>query len=286
MRLLDIVDRTPVPEPWAEGDNIPWDDPSFSARMLREHLSQEHDAASRRFAKIDQHVAWIHNHLLGGRPARILDLTCGPGLYASRLARLGHECVGIDYSPASIAYARREAQAAGLPCTFVQDDIRAAEYGVEWGLVMLLYGEFNVFSRLDARAIVRKASQALASDGILLLEPHTFSAVQQLGQRGRTWYSASSGLFADKPHICLTENLWDDASHTATIRYYIVDATARQATAHAQSFQAYSSEEYVEMLAQRGLEDVAFYPSLTGERDPSQPGLLAITARERDGGSA
>jgi len=32
------------------------------------------------------------------RGPEVLDLGCGPGLYASRLARLGHECTGIDYT--------------------------------------------------------------------------------------------------------------------------------------------------------------------------------------------
>ena len=29
--LVDIVNRTPKPAPWSEGDNIPWNDPEFSA---------------------------------------------------------------------------------------------------------------------------------------------------------------------------------------------------------------------------------------------------------------
>ena len=48
MKLSDITSRTSAPVPWSEGDNIPWDDPDFSERMLKEHLSQEHDLASRR----------------------------------------------------------------------------------------------------------------------------------------------------------------------------------------------------------------------------------------------
>ena len=96
--LLEIAGRQPVGEPWVEGEKIPWHDPDFSERMLAEHLSQSHDAASRRFARIDRQVAWIHRELLEGTPTRVLDLGCGPGLYTSRLARLGHECVGIDFS--------------------------------------------------------------------------------------------------------------------------------------------------------------------------------------------
>jgi SAM-dependent methyltransferase len=129
MNLLDLIGRTPVPAPWAEGEKIPWNDPDFSARMLKEHLSQEQNAASRRSERIDAHVAWIHHELLDGNPTQVLDLGCGPGLYSNRLARLGHNCVGIDYSPASIAYAVRTAQKEGLPCTFLQEYIRTATYG-------------------------------------------------------------------------------------------------------------------------------------------------------------
>ena len=56
MTLLNLIHRTPVPEPWDEGEKIPWNEPGFSARMLKEHLSQDHDWASRRFVKIDAHV--------------------------------------------------------------------------------------------------------------------------------------------------------------------------------------------------------------------------------------
>ena len=97
MNLLDVVSRNLNPEPWVEGEKIPWHDPAFSSRMLQEHLTQAHDLASRKSDAIEAHVGWIHQTLLGGKPTNILDLGCGPGLYTSRLARLGHTCRGIDY---------------------------------------------------------------------------------------------------------------------------------------------------------------------------------------------
>lgn len=68
MKLTDIPARKSPPEPWSEGDNIPWNEPGFSRRMLREHLSQSHDLASRRSDKIDAHVGWIHREALCGSP--------------------------------------------------------------------------------------------------------------------------------------------------------------------------------------------------------------------------
>ncbi|EBS6152052.1 class I SAM-dependent methyltransferase, partial [Salmonella enterica subsp. enterica serovar Inganda] len=59
----------------ADESKIPWDEPAFSQRMLENHLSQDHDWASRRQIVIEQQVGWIARQLPAG--ARILDLGCG-----------------------------------------------------------------------------------------------------------------------------------------------------------------------------------------------------------------
>ena len=40
MNLIDIIRRPANPVPYSEGEKIPWNDPAFSARMLREHLDE------------------------------------------------------------------------------------------------------------------------------------------------------------------------------------------------------------------------------------------------------
>jgi SAM-dependent methyltransferase len=281
LKLTDIIRRQSVPKPWAEGEKIPWDDPGFSQRMLKEHLSQAHDAASRRFEIIDKHVSWIHHQVLKGKPARILDLGCGPGLYTCRLARLGHSCVGIDFSPASIAYAREQAQEAGLKCTYFQQDIRTADYGGEYGLVILIFGEFNVFRPQEARAILTKANRALAPNGFLLLEPHTFEAVVEIGKQPSSWYSTEKGLFSDAPHLCLQENFWDADDHVAIERYDIIDAATGEAAFSSSSMQAYTDEEYRSLLAECGFGEVVFYPFLGEEAGSPQGDLIGILARRQ-----
>jgi SAM-dependent methyltransferase len=280
MNLSDLVNRTAIPKPWAEGEKIPWDDPAFSERMLREHLSQAHDAASRRFEKIDAHVAWIHRDLLEERPTRILDLGCGPGLYTSRLAQLGHECIGIDFSPASIAYARDVAAEEGLRCTYLQQDVRSADYGAGFDLVMFIYGELNTFRPADVQRILRKARAALTGDGLLLLEVSTFDSLKRAGEQGPSWYTAASGLFSAQPHLCLEEHFWDAEHGVAITRWFIVDAATGGVTRHAESLQSYSDDEYHALLVECGFAGVTFYPSLMGVPDEAQRGFLAIIARK------
>ncbi|MBN1582963.1 MAG: class I SAM-dependent methyltransferase [Anaerolineae bacterium] len=280
MNLSDIVKRTPIPEPWAGASKIPWNDPAFSERMLQEHLTQDHDMASRRFITIDAHVDWIHRHLLAEKPGRILDLGCGPGLYASRLAKLGHHCTGLDFSPASIRYAKEMAHTEGLDGTFRLADIREAEYGSDMNLVMFVFGEINTFRPQEAKQIIRKAHDALASGGTLLLEPHTFKAVQEMGQGEPSWYAVESGLFSDRPHLCLMENIWDGINSVATTRFFVIDTESGDVTQHASTTQAYTDDQYRALLTDCGFTDITFYPTLTGQVDPSQQHLFALVAHK------
>lgn len=281
MRLGDIITRS-QPLPWSEGDNIPWNDPDFSSRMLIEHLTQEHDAASRRFERIDRHVAWIHTALLRQRPARVLDLGCGPGLYAARLAALGHSCTGIDYSPASIAYAREHARIEQRDCTYRREDIRSAAFGAGYDLAMLIYGEVNVFPPAVLGDILARACAALKPGGILLLEPSTAEAIRRLGAEAPSWSAVASGLFAATPHIVLEEHLWHAEQRAATARYYIVDAASAAVTRYAASYQAYESDELRALLEAVGFDQVRVYPSLTGEPDGTERDFCAFTAARQE----
>ena len=278
-KLLEAVARASAPVPWEEGDNIPWHDPEFSRRMLREHLSQEHDAASRRSPTIDRHVAWVHGELLGEAPTRILDLGCGPGLYASRLAALGHECVGVDYSPASIEHARRLAREGGLRCTYILSDIREADLGSGYGLATLIYGEFNIFRPADAARILDRVKSSLDDGGLLVLEPHTYAAVREIGRSPVSWYSADAGVFSDEPHICVREHSWDADARAATRRFYVADVASGRISRYAQSLQAYTRQEYRDLLKEHGFRAVKFHPSLTGGVDPDEPAVMVIVAR-------
>ena len=283
MNLFDLINRAAPPEPWQEGDNIPWNEPEFSERMLKEHLSQDHDLASRRMATIDRHVAWIHGSLLGGHiGARILDLGCGPGLYGERLALLDHHYTGIDFSPASIEYARKTAQDRGLECAYLFGDMREAEYGPDnyYDLVMQIFGEINVFRPSHARAILKKAFAALCPGGLLLIEASAEAALRAQGAERTRWYTSRSGLFSNQPHIVLEETFWDDQRKILTSRYYVIDAATGHITRYASSYQAYTHEEYSKLVSGCGFTGVNIMPNLGKVSQDSVGDFVAILAQK------
>ena len=75
-----------------------WDDEHISEYMLKAHLDPEIDAASRRHDFIEQSAKWIAQYCKVRPGMKLLDLGCGPGLYAERFCKEGFRVTGLDYS--------------------------------------------------------------------------------------------------------------------------------------------------------------------------------------------
>ncbi|MCD6289930.1 MAG: class I SAM-dependent methyltransferase, partial [Anaerolineae bacterium] len=203
--LWHIYDRPQPAVPWRDGGNLPWDDPAFSERMLQEHLDQSHGAASRQEIEIDRLIDVMWEWLALHPGARVLDVTCGPGLYAVRLAKRGCHVHGIDFSPASIRYARQLAERWGVAdrCNFTQADVRDAlpnEAGAGYDAAIFLYGQLAVFKREEAASLMHGCAQALRPGGRLLIELLDF---ERLDRRPHSswWYTDRGGLWGDFPFL-------------------------------------------------------------------------------------
>lgn len=276
LSIRSLVDRGP-PVAWSDGGKIPWDDPDFSARMLREHLCQEHDRASRRQRIIAEQVAWLDGEVLRSRPSRILDLGCGPGLYCAALAERGHTCRGLDFSPKSIEWARSVARERGLACEYELSDLRTATISPEWDLVVMLSGELNTFPRQEALGLLRRIQRVLGPGGRLVLEVHTEEAVQGLGCRPPTWTAHASGLFASEPHLVLRDCAWIPPERVSVERYLVLTDSGRSETISCTT-QAYAQSEYAELLSTAGLRLGSHHPCLTGRDTPLDGAFSVIVA--------
>jgi SAM-dependent methyltransferase len=279
VNLIDIVNHTPTTADCWDGQyKIPWDEPAFSQRMLAEHLSQDHDMASRTADKIDAQVRWLHEVILGGHSARILDLACGPGLYTERLTALGHTCRAIDFSPASIEYARSHA-ARPDQCEFVLGDLRFADLGGDYDLAIMIYGEFNAFAPSEAETLLARTHRALRPGATIVIEAHTPEQIERTGTAQGSWYGEPSGLFSDRPHLCLMTNQWHSEQSVAETTFFIIDAATAEMTVHRNTLQGYSLDAYRSMLTAAGFSSVEILPAWGKSELSPRDELLLLRAR-------
>jgi SAM-dependent methyltransferase len=262
--------QPPTP-PHDRADNLPWDDPEFSERMLREHLDQSHGAASRRRVEILRLVDWMWDKLGLQSGSRILDVTCGPGLYAVEFARRGCTVHGIDFSPASIRYARQQAAEAGLAerCTFDQRDVRTMDVPpASFDAALFIYGQLSVFTPQETAELLRRCVAALRpptasqGGGRMVIELLDFDHIDKTNSNW--WYTDNKGLWGDFPFLHLGERHWDDKRDLSYEQFHLLNLETGKLREYTLTDQGYPTPTMTAMLREAGFGQVDTYPNWEG----------------------
>jgi SAM-dependent methyltransferase len=103
---------------------------------------------------------------------RALDLGCGSGIWAVKLAARGWQVTGVDFVPKAVRRARERAREAGVDIQLIEGDVTAlGSSGIEPGYRLLL--DFGCFhdGLNDAQRLQegREATASASPDATLLL---------------------------------------------------------------------------------------------------------------------
>jgi SAM-dependent methyltransferase len=267
--LWKIYRRRPKPIPWVDNGNLPWDDPDFSKRMLLEHLDDSHGAASRQPSERRLQIDWLWSKC-GLQPgSNLLDVTCGPGLYAVEFANRGCFVTGIDFSPASIDYARQLAASREVSdrCNFIQQDVREADLSAAapeggYDAAIFLYGQLAVFPMATADKLLANIVGALRPGGLLCLELLDQDKVNK--EDSSWWFTDDKGLWGSEPFLHLGERFWLEAEALSIERYLIIDLDSGNLTEIALCDQTYSVPVMTTKLLNAGFHTVDPYPAWAG----------------------
>lgn len=101
---------------------------------------------------------------------RVLDLACGHGRIANRLARRGARVTGLDATPLFLDRARRHAAELGVEVTYVEGDVRSLPWDGEMDVVLSWFTSFGYFDDDQNRAVLGQVRRALQPGGRFLLE--------------------------------------------------------------------------------------------------------------------
>lgn len=108
----------------------------------------------------------------------VLDLACGHGRIANRLAALGARVTGLDVTPLFVEQARAEASAAQLKVDYVEGDMRELPWPDEsFDRVVSWFTSFGYFSDEENRGVLREARRVLRPGGRLLIENNNLAEV-------------------------------------------------------------------------------------------------------------
>lgn len=144
-----------------------------STELIRRHWDRRADTfdeeSGHGLFSEEQRAAWhrLLSRLVGGAPQRALDVGCGTGFLALRLAELGHTVAGVDLSEQMIAVARRKAEQARLEIAFRVGD--AVELDDADGTYDLVVARHVIWNLPDPGRAVAAWLRVLRPGGRLLL---------------------------------------------------------------------------------------------------------------------
>ncbi len=99
----------------------------------------------------------------------VLELGCGTGRVVLALARAGLTVVGVDTSAGMLDVARR--QAAGLPLTLIEEDMRDLRLRRKFATVLIPFGGLqHMDTAADVATALTTVAEHLAGDGLAIVD--------------------------------------------------------------------------------------------------------------------
>ena len=203
IKLEELAKLSTKPQLYAKGTASMWDDEHISTYLLEAHINPDIDVASRKSSTINKTVDWILGQC-GKANMNVLDLGCGPGLYAEVLAAKGHKVTGVDFSKRSIEYAKEQAAKESLDIKYLYQNYLELNMENEFDLAIMIYCDFVVLSPQERATLLANVRRALKPSGAFIfdvlndktLEGKTFA---------RSWEAEKEGFWSDEPYLLLSE---------------------------------------------------------------------------------
>ena len=230
-----------MPDEWAIEELFDQDYLQFSAARLTDEVS---DA--------DADLIWRLLELADPErtdTVEVLDLACGHGRIANRLAERGAKVVGLDATPLFLDIARADAAARHVDVEYVEADMRAMTWSDRFDVVVSWFTAFGYFDDDQNRAVLTAVHQSLRSGGRLLIElNHKDGLLPQ-------WVPSS--VVQTDDGILIDERVYDPLTGRAdATRTIIRDGKVRQSSFFTRLF---SFTELRDWLLQAGFQSVTGY---------------------------
>jgi SAM-dependent methyltransferase len=266
------------PAPFTPGEALFWDDAHISAQMLATHLDPGIDLASRRPETIERSVAWIVK-ILGLRSGdAVLDLGCGPGLYASRLAQLGINVTGIDYSRRSIEYAKQSAREHSLDIRYRYENYLDLTDTNWYEASLLIFGDFCPLAPDQRSQLLRNIRGALKPGGRFVLDVTTRVHRKRYGSTNH-WYVAESGFWKPGPHLVL-ETGFDYPEQSIYLDQMIVVEADGKLSVYRNWFQDYTRHTITQELEAGGFAVQSVWSDLIGSDFADDSEWIGVVAKK------
>lgn len=235
-------------------NNSIWTDPYIQNNLLAAHLDNNSDAASRNIESINTTVEFIHQQIKPN--SEILDLGCGPGIYAKQLIEKHHHVTGVDFNLASINYAKEHIPNA----QFIHTDYIKCFPAGRYDTIMMIYCDMGTHSDQERDQLLTHCYTALNFGGKLIFDVFNEQIVNTY-EINKTWdYVESQGFWHSKPHLILKQTFHYPEAKVFANQYHIMSDEQTKQFIIWERY--YSKTEIIQVLEKIGFKKITIHDGL------------------------
>lgn len=274
---LEKINTAPKPFEFYTAADL-WTDEYTSEQMLKFHLDEGIDASSRNMAFIDRSVNWITSHFDVGTGKKIADFGCGPGLYATRLARRHAVVTGIDFSKRSIQYAQEIANREKLPINYVNRNYLDFKTDDRFHLIIMIMCDFCALSPVQRKKILSRFHTLLEPSGSVLLDVYSLISFNEKEEKALYEVNLLNGFWSPHKYYGFLNTFKYEKEKVILDKYTIIEAE-RSRTIY-NWFQCFSPESLEKEFKDSGFVIESYYSDVAGTSFSSQSREFAVIAKK------
>lgn len=264
MEIKKVIKNTQKPKLYEKGTAVMWTDEHISKQLLKVHLNEEIDLASRKPVSINKTVNWILGKVKDKR-LKILDLGCGPGLYDVRFAKKGHAVTGVDFSGNSIVYARNEAAKRGLGIEYIHANYLELDLPENrFDLVVMIYTDFGVLLPGERDRLMGLVIKVLKPGGVFVFDVLNDKELEKK-LTPKSWEAVDYGHWRPGPYVALSESFLYEKEKVILYQHTVFDAKNVDVYRFWTHF--FSHADLKKLVEKAGFSEVAFDESVLPETD-------------------
>jgi SAM-dependent methyltransferase len=195
--------------------------------------------------------------LLPPPPARVLDVACGPGRHAVRLAERGFEVTGIDTSSDFLASARDAAADRGASVEFLERDMRDLDYDSAFDAALNVFTAWGYFDEATNQRVLDRIARALCPGGRFVIDVMNRDWLMRAFV-DKDWTELADGTFA------VAQRAFDPVEGVIAVTHRWRSSTGELRERH-HRVRIHTATDLDRMLRHAGLAPVAWYGGFTLE---------------------
>ena len=264
MNIKKLCEYTGKPALFENGTSVMWTDPYISSQLLKCHIDPNTDMASRTDQKIELLVNWILS-ITSKKHMQILDLGCGPGLYAEKLAKKGHHVTGVDFSKGSIEYAKSVSKQNGSDIEYICNDYLNIKYEDKFDLVILIYLDFCVLKPDEQKIVLGNVYRSLKKDGIFIFDVVNGKNITDKILKP-SWEVCSNGFWKNEPYVALNMGYHYPENNVFVNQHIVIDQNDKVET-YLFWTSYYNYEDLLPMLKSTQFNQISHFENVLPEGD-------------------